>query len=315
VIGGKRIRDGVALGRSKRARSARTAPGSSPRRDDHGGRACRGSNGHHLPCRAGFSLVEVLVALAIVGLIVSAAAAATGVMRRVETRVEDEASAREAIVAAERVFRAVVAGAFPEPPGSPPVGGGTAERLTLASRGPAILTLDRPWPMTLAIVPEGRLAEFKGEAAAGGPAVFGGGDGDSGGDGAAPLGDAAAADDGFALVLIWRDPANGSVRREVVLAGARAMKLFYFDDGVRPAGLRTAASGDDPARAGGGAPAGAGWRSSWTQPAVLPRAVLLRVDLPALGAPVDLAVRTVPTLPDACLLLPHVAACARWRGR
>jgi prepilin-type N-terminal cleavage/methylation domain-containing protein len=266
--------------------------------------------------RAGFSLVEVLVGLAIIGLIVSAAAATTGVMRRVETRVEDEATAREAVVAAERVFRAVVAGAFPEPPGAPAVGGGAADRLTLASRGPAILTLDRPWPMTLAIVPERRLAEFKGEAAASGPAFVGGVDGDSGGDGAAPLGDAAASDDGVALVLVWRDPASGSVRREVVLAGARALRLFYFDDGVRPAGLRSAATvgGTAPSEAGGEA-AGAGWRSSWMRPAVLPRAVLLRVDLPALGAPVDLAVRTVPTLPDACLLLPHVPACARWRGR
>lgn len=242
------------------------------------------------PCRrAGFSLVEVLVALVLVGLIVSAAAAATGAMRRIEVRVDDAAAAREAIVAAERVFRAVVTGAFPEPPGAPSVGAGAADRLTLTSRGPAILALDRPWPMTLAIVPERRLAEFADDGAAGVDGVAT----DAGG----PM----------ALVLVWRDPASGLVRREVVLSGARALRFFYFDDGVRPVGLRSA-----PAE---GAEAGAGWRTSWTQPAVLPRAVLLRADLPALGGPVDLAVRTVPTLPDACLLLPHVAACARWRGR
>lgn len=239
--------------------------------------------------RAGFSLVEVMVALALVGLIVSAAAAATSAMRRIEVRVDNAAAAREAIVAAERVFRAVIAGAFPEPPGAPAVGVGTTDRLTVASRGPTILALDRPWPMTLAIVPERRLAEFSGELAGGADDV------------------ATGAEEPVALVLVWRDPGSGVVRREVVLSGARALRFFYFDDGVRPVGVRTPAAE--------GAEAGAGWRTAWTQPAVLPRAVILRVDLPALGGPVDLAVRTVPTLPDACLMLPHVAPCARWRGR
>jgi prepilin-type N-terminal cleavage/methylation domain-containing protein len=241
-----------------------------------------------VPRLAGFSLVEVLVALVLVGLIVSAAAAATGAMRRIEVRVDGAAEAREAIVAAERVFRAVVAGAFPEPPGAPSVGAGAADRLTLTSRGPAILALDRPWPMTLAIVPERRLAEFAEDGAAGVDGV--------------------ATDDAepMALVLVWRDPDSGAVRREVVLSGARGLRFFFFDDGVRPAGLRTA----QPDGA-----TGAGWRASWSQPALLPRAVLLRADLPALGGPVDIAVHTVPTLPDACLLLPHVAPCAHWRGR
>ncbi len=240
------------------------------------------------PRRAGFSLVEVLVALVLVGLIVSAAAAATSAMRRIEVRVDGAAEAREAIVAAERVFRAVVAGAFPEPPGAPSVGAGAADRLTLTSRGPAILALDRPWPMTLAIVPERRLAEFAEDGAAGVDDV------------------ATGAEEPMALVLVWRDPGSGAVRREVVLSGARALRFFIFDDGVRPAGLRTA----QPDGA-----TGAGWRASWSQPALLPRAVLLRADLPALGGPVDIAVHTVPTLPDACLLLPHVAPCAHWRGR
>lgn len=202
--------------------------------------------------RAGFTLVEVLVAVAVAGLAVSAVAGLTATTRRLEARAGGEAAARESLLAAATVMRAVVGNALPDvradrgeaPPGTP-------TSLTLLTRGPAILLFDRPRPMTLAVVAAGETAD---------------------------------------LVLAWADAETGETRREVVLEGARALTFAYF--GGR-----------------GGAPAA--WQGGWRWPRLLPKGVLLRVDLPALGPPVDIVVRTTAELPQACLAMPHEPACRR----
>ena len=92
------------------------------------------------------------------------------------------------------------------------------------------------------------------------------------------------------LVLAWADAETGEARREVVLEGARGLTFAYF---------------------GGRGAAPAVWQGGWRWPRLLPKGVLLRVDLPALGPPVDIVVRTTAELPQACLAMPHEPACRR----
>ncbi|MGO4126610.1 prepilin-type N-terminal cleavage/methylation domain-containing protein [Inquilinus sp. YAF38] len=95
------------------------------------------------------------------------------------------------------------------------------------------------------------------------------------------------ADGRAALRLAWTDPGTGAAREETVMEGARSIRLSYFAAGS----------------------SGGAWRSEWARPWALPAAVLLRVDVPELGAPIDLIGRTRARLPEACLALPQEPAC------
>lgn len=201
---------------------------------------------------AGFTLVEVLVALAVTGLTLSALGWLTSGARRLEARVGAGAAAREEVMAAERVFRAVVEAAMPDVRRDRPEGPvGTADTLALFSRGPAILMLDRPQPLTFRTV---------------------------------------AADGGVSLRLAWQDPMSGAEREEPVLDGATAVSFAYF---------------------GGREGIPAGWRAQWDWPQVLPKGILMRIDMPGLGPPVEIVVRAYPELPAACLAMPQEPACRK----
>ncbi|PZQ11884.1 MAG: hypothetical protein DI565_17020 [Ancylobacter novellus] len=140
--------------------------------------------------RDGFSLVDVLVALAVAGLVVTAGATLTSMIQHVESRARAANTARENVVAADRLLRAIVDGAVPdlsEDLERPEVW--TSERATFMTVGPQMLAFDRPRPMTLSV--------------------------EKGGGGAR-------------LLVRWRDPESGRQREEEVVSGAKALGLSYF---------------------------------------------------------------------------------------
>lgn len=196
----------------------------------------------------GFTLVEVLVALVLAGLVVSAAAGLPNLFARFDQRSRTEAELRDGVAAAGRLLRALTEGALPDLSRGEAADPAGATTLTLRSWGPPILALDQPVPLTLNVV---------------------------------------QADGRASLRLSWADPGTGTAREETVLAGARSIRLSYF------------AAGNS----------GGGWRSDWARPWALPAAVLLRVDAPELGPPIDLIGRTRARLPEACLALPQEPAC------
>lgn len=199
----------------------------------------------------GFTLVEVLVALAVSGLVVTAATGLTWTVRTFEGRAEVQRNARENVIAADRLLRAVVGGAAPDLASDridAQVGDGSLA--TFVTTGPPILAFDRPRPMTLAIETNHAAAR---------------------------------------LLLRWRDPeAPDREHSEEIVSGARAMTLSYF----------------------GPFNSGSGWQATWSQPSYLPAAVLLRIDMPELGAPIDLIARTYSRLPNACAMMPHEPRCS-----
>ncbi|OWJ64352.1 prepilin-type N-terminal cleavage/methylation domain-containing protein [Inquilinus limosus] len=195
----------------------------------------------------GFTLVEVLVALVLAGLVAAAAVGLPNLFARFDQQSRRAEELRDGVAAAGRLLRALAEGAVPDLSADDSADPADAGRLTLLSWGPPILVLDRPVPLTLRVVQSGGRA---------------------------------------ALRLSWTDPATGAAREETVLDGARSIRLSYF-----------AAGGNG------------GWRSDWARPWALPAAVLLRVDAPEIGSPIDLIARTRARLPEACLLLPQEPAC------
>ncbi|MGF6227681.1 general secretion pathway protein J [Inquilinus ginsengisoli] len=193
----------------------------------------------------GFTLVEVLVALVLAGLVASAAVGLPNLFARFDQKSRQEAELRDGVAAAGGLLRALAEGAVPNLSSDETA---DATELTLLSWGPPILTLDRPIPLTLRVV---------------------------------------SADGRSALRLAWTDSGTGTAREETVLEGARSIRLSYFAAGS----------------------SGGNWRSEWARPWALPAAVLLRVDAPELGAPIDLIGRTRARLPEACLALPQEPRC------
>jgi general secretion pathway protein J len=199
----------------------------------------------------GFSLIEVLVALAVSGLIMTAASGLTWAVGRAQDRASRENGARENVIAADRVLRAFVNGAVPDGSrGRAESVVGQRDQVTFLTSGPPILTFDRPRPMSLAVE---------------------------------------ADEKGMRLLARWIDPEQSRPREEVIVFGARSISLSYFG-AVQQGGP-------------------AAWRSSWSFPSRLPAAVLLRIDMPALGPPIDLIARTYSSLPYACEALPHEPWC------
>ncbi|MDR6290872.1 general secretion pathway protein J [Inquilinus ginsengisoli] len=199
---------------------------------------------------AGFTLLEVLVALVLTGLVVSAGLGLPKLFARFDQQSQTVAELRDGTAAAGRLLRALAEGAVPDLSTTEEPVQASETALTLLSLGPPILSLDRPAPLTLRVVQ---------------------------GDGHA------------ALRLAWADPETGATREETVLAGARSIRLSYFNPGR-------------PGTAGG-------WRPDWGRRWALPAAILLRVDAPELGPPIDLIAHTRARLPEACLLLPQEPAC------
>ncbi len=137
----------------------------------------------------GFTLVEVLVALVLAGLVASAAVGLPNLFARFDQKSRRTAELRDGVAAAGRILRAVAEGAVPNlatDETAEPVG---ATRLTLLSWGPPILALGRPIPLTL------RVVDTDGRAA---------------------------------LRLSWSDPETGTAREETVLDGARSIRLSLF---------------------------------------------------------------------------------------
>lgn len=196
----------------------------------------------------GFTLVEVLVALVLAGLVVSAAVGLPNLFARFDQQSRRTAELRDGVAAAGRILRAVAEGSVPNLASDETAELVGATRLTLLSWGPPILALSRPVPLTL------RVVDSDGQAA---------------------------------LRLSWSDPETGTAREETVLDGARSIRLSYFSAGNN----------------------GGSWRPDWARPWALPAAVLLRIDAPELGPPIDLIARTRARLPEACLLLPQEPAC------
>jgi prepilin-type N-terminal cleavage/methylation domain-containing protein len=199
---------------------------------------------------SGFTLIEVLVALVLAGLVVSAGLGLPNLFARFDQRSQREGELRQGVAATGRLLRALTEGAVPDLSADETAAPATGTELTLMSLGPPILMLDRPVPLTL------RVTQDQGQAS---------------------------------LRLSWTDPDSGTVREEPVLEGVRSIRLSYFSPGR---------SGD-----------GAGWRPDWGRRWVLPAAVLLRVDAPELGPPIDLIARTRARLPEACLLIPQEPRC------
>ncbi|WP_026873684.1 prepilin-type N-terminal cleavage/methylation domain-containing protein [Inquilinus limosus] len=196
----------------------------------------------------GFTLVEVLVALVLAGLVVAAAVGLPNLFARFDQQSRQAAELRDRVAAAGRLLRALAEGAVPDLSREETAEPADAAGLTLLSWGPPILALDRPTPLTLRVV---------------------------------------QADGRAALRLSWTDPGTGTAREETVLDGARSIRLSYFATGGN----------------------GGSWRSDWARPWALPAAVLLRIDAPELGPPIDLIARTRARLPEACLALPQEPAC------
>lgn len=143
----------------------------------------------------GFSLLEVLIVLAISGLIATAASGMVTFWNRI-----DERSARierhlSGFLDAQRTFRSLVSSALPTPLRAGDAFSragveGRSDRLRLAAFGPVSLRLDRPSPLAL-IVRESAGAKN--------------------------------------IVLEWNDPQSGDLRSETVLAGVRAARFRYID--------------------------------------------------------------------------------------
>ncbi|MCJ2032090.1 prepilin-type N-terminal cleavage/methylation domain-containing protein [Methylobacterium sp. J-043] len=140
--------------------------------------------------RDGFTLAEMLIVIAIVGLILSLSSGLSWTVQRLDERAHRETAARENLVSAARMFRALVAGAVPDLRTTDGLStGGTDTELNLVSVGLPILGFDRPEPMTLKWHPE--------------------------------------RSDG-ALLLRWRDRRSEMLREETILQGARALSFSYF---------------------------------------------------------------------------------------
>lgn len=140
---------------------------------------------------AGFSLVEVLVAMAVAGMVVIGTSGLTSLTWRAEEKFDRESAARDQIVAADKILRELVTTSVPQ------VGGhdagaspASADRFTLLTMGSAIMVFDRPSPVTLAVRDR--------------------------------------ADGAKALVVVWRDPHSNAEREEVAIDGARSISLSYF---------------------------------------------------------------------------------------
>jgi prepilin-type N-terminal cleavage/methylation domain-containing protein len=204
----------------------------------------------HLNRDAGFTLLEVLIALVLTGLVVSAGLGLPKLFARFDQQSQTVAELRDGVAAAGRLLRALTEGAAPDLSSTEEPVQASETVLMLNSLGPPILAFDRPTPLTLRIIAE---------------------------------------DGHAALRLAWADPETGAAREETVLAGARSIRLSYFN----------------PGRSG----AGGGWRPDWARRWALPAAILLRVDAPELGPPIDLIAHTRARLPEACLLLPQEPAC------
>jgi prepilin-type N-terminal cleavage/methylation domain-containing protein len=146
----------------------------------------------------GFTLAEVLVTLAVFGLMTSAAIGITSTLRIVENRSNADNQIVESVTAAKTVFRSVVAEAEiePEPTAdtSPP---GESDRLTFRARGPESLASAGPRPIELRVERDraGETLEFG-----------------------------------------WTDPQTNIRRSEAVLVGAKAISFRYF--GTSPSGER-----------------------------------------------------------------------------
>lgn len=210
--------------------------------------------------RDGFTLVELLIVIALVGLILSLSTSLNWTVQRLDARTREETAARENLVSAARMFRALIAGAVPDlrTPVDGASTGGTDAGMTLMSLGPPILAFDRPEPVTLTWRP----GQPEGEGV---------------------------------LLLRWNDPHSKVLREETILQGARALSFSYFvEDRDRT---------------------NAAWRSEWTDRESLPLAVLLRIEIPALGPALEIVERSTGRMPSACAGLPHEAACRTDRGR
>jgi general secretion pathway protein J len=162
-------------------------------------------------CDAGFSLLEVLVTIAVAALVISALSGFTRMMTNAELYGERQQASHESIVGAARVFRHVAARAVPDLRHDSEMAAvvGTPKRLTFLSRGPSIMALDRPVPITLLI---------------------------ENGDG------------GSKLLLSWREPASEAIREELLIPSARSIVLSYFGFGRERDGERWHSRWDQPQR-------------------------------------------------------------------
>lgn len=142
----------------------------------------------------GFSLLEVIVALAVAGLIAMATSGILVFWNRIDTQTADVRSHLDEMVALGRTLRVLASSAVPRPfrdvSQAQLAGiGGDAQSVQLLSFGPASLRLDRPTPLRLRIRGAGEAKQ---------------------------------------LVLEWDDPQSGKSLSEVVYAAAKDMRFRYF---------------------------------------------------------------------------------------
>lgn len=204
--------------------------------------------------RDGFTLVELLIVIALAGLVLSLSTGLSWTVQRLDARTRRETAVRENLVSAARMFRALIAGAAPDLriAADDASAAGTDVGMTLMSLGPSILAFDRPEPVTLTWRP----GQPEGEGV---------------------------------LLLRWKDPQSAVLREETILQGVRALSFSYFvEDRDRT---------------------NAAWLSEWTDRKRLPLAVLLRIEIPALGPALEIVERSTGNMPSACAGLPHEDAC------
>jgi prepilin-type N-terminal cleavage/methylation domain-containing protein len=139
---------------------------------------------------AGFALVEVLVAIAIAGLIGSTLVGSIAFFEQRRRDRERQDNIHQAVFAVDHLLRAVMDSAEPDLESRPQGTNveGTAKRLAILSKGPPIMLLDRPLRL-----------EFEVESHA-----------------------------GLAIVQSWQEPADGLPHRELVAAGFEAIAFAYL---------------------------------------------------------------------------------------
>ncbi|WP_372501202.1 prepilin-type N-terminal cleavage/methylation domain-containing protein (plasmid) [Tistrella mobilis] len=93
---------------------------------------------------------------------------------------------------------------------------------------------------------------------------------------------------GDRLTMAWTDPEDGASRREPLIEGAHSIRFAYFDGPLGRPGS---------------------WRRDWPGGLSLPRGVLVRVEMAALGGPLDLVFRPTAEWPFSCRGLPQETRC------
>lgn len=141
--------------------------------------------------RAGFALVDLLIALAIAGLIAASLMGLISFLERQRQVSREQRHDAELTAAGERILRSLVEGVAPAVANDPsgPTAEGTADHLSLRSWGPPVLALARPVRFTLQSEPDRTRRR---------------------------------------LILSWRDPDTGRVHRESVAEEIAQASFSYF---------------------------------------------------------------------------------------